>query len=118
MSKKSIARLNLHTPKGAAEGWKDDAFDKFDVDGKGSIDFTEFTFALAQTVMAYKKVDPSVEVIDCIKEVLTKTQEAQTEAKDGVAAVASGTKDEYETDAKRKALANKAEVEALHAKSE
>ena len=35
--KKGIAKLKLYQPKGAADGWKDDAFDKFDVTGDGEI---------------------------------------------------------------------------------
>ena len=36
--KRAITRLQIHEPKGSAEGWKDDAFNKFDVDGKGEIE--------------------------------------------------------------------------------
>ena len=116
--KKMIACLDLHRPEGAAEGWKDDAFDLFDVDKQGSIEPREFNFAMAQTLFSYRKQGRTdISALDCFKEVLGQTQKAQSAAKDQVQAVASGTKDEYVIDDKRKALAQSAEVTALHEKT-
>jgi len=116
--KKMITRLDLHRPEGAAEGWKDDAFDKFDVDAQGAISPQEFNFAMAQTLFSFRaagKTDMSA--LECFKHVLGITQEAQSAAKDAVEAVASGTKDEYAIDDKRHDLAVKAEVAELHART-
>ena len=115
--KKSIARLDLHRPEGAAEGWKDDAFDKFDVDGKGEIDYNEFCFAIGQTALAAHSQGRNLTALEIWKEVLSETQVAQTEAKNTVAAVDAGAKDEYSIDAKRKEKAQDANVAALHQKS-
>ncbi len=115
--KKSIARLDLHRPEGAAEGWKDDAFDKFDVDGKGEIDYAEFCFAIGQTALAAHAQGRNLTALEIWKEVLSETQVAQTEAKNTVAAVDAGAKDEYSIDAKRKEKAQDANVAALHQKS-
>jgi hypothetical protein len=118
--KRSILKLNLHRPEGAADAWKDDAFDKFDVAREGSISYSEFTFALAQTVLSERQQGLETSAMDCFKMVLSETQQAQTEAKEGeggVAAVAPGTYGYYDTENKRRTLANTADVEALHAKS-
>ena len=116
--KKAIPKMELHRPEGAADGWKDDAFDKFDVDNQGSIDYTEFNFVLAQTLFSYHANGrEDMTALECLKEVLGATQAAQTQAKDPIAQPDSGTKDEYEIEAKRKELALNAEVEELHAKT-
>jgi len=56
--------------------------------------------------------------LECLQEVLAETQKAQSAAKEEVKAVPAGTKDEYETDDKRRELAAAADVEALHAKTQ
>jgi len=117
--KKMITRLDLHRPEGAAEGWKDDAFDKFDVDGQGFISPREFNFAMAQTLFAYREAGKTdMSALECFKHVLGVTQQAQSTAKDAVEAVASGTKDEYAIDDKRHELAVKAEVTELHGRTD
>ena len=115
--KKSIARLDLHRPKGAADGWKDDVFDKFDVDNKGSVCYNEFCFAVAQTVFTYRTDGREMTAIEVLQEVLEATQEAQTAAKEEVEALGDGAKGEFEVEKQRQELANKAEVTVLHEKT-
>lgn len=114
--KKMITRLDLHRPEGAAEGWKDDAFDKFDVDKSDCITPREFNFAMAQTLFAHRAAgNVDLTALECFKEVLGYTQKAQTAAKDEVAIDQNDL--EYVNYEQRKELAAKAEVEALHQKT-
>ena len=115
--KRSISRLDLHRPKGAADGWKDDAFDKFDVDKKGFIHFGEFCYAIAQTIFTYRSEGRTLSAIECLQEVLEATQIAQTAAKAPIPAPRSGSKNEYGIEEQRKELAVAAEVTALHEKT-
>jgi len=115
--KKAIARLQIHDPKGSAEGWKDDVFNKFDVDGKGEVDYTEFCFAVAQTAYASAATGREVSAIDLLKEVISATQQAQTEAKNEIAMPKEGAKDEYAVMDQRNSLARSADVDALHDKT-
>jgi len=73
---------------------------------------------MAQTLFAHRAEGRfDLTPLDCFKEVLGHTQKAQSAAKEQVAALPSGAKDEYAVDEQRRELAQKAVVTALHEKT-
>ena len=79
--KKGIANLDLHAPEGTAPGWKDDAFDRFDVDKDGHVSYEELCFAIGMSVMSAKQRGEVMSAKECLSQVIFKLQETQTAAK-------------------------------------
>ena len=75
--KDGITKLKLEHPKGAVDGWKDAAFDRFDVRNDGEIRFDEFCFAIGMTVMAAKARGEQKTAMECFQSVLVEGGEAQ-----------------------------------------
>jgi len=71
----AIARLDLHAPEGTRPGWIKRAFDLFDVDGNGKIDFEELCFALGTTVMGAQAAGTFTSAKNCLHKVLFSPQE-------------------------------------------
>ena len=78
--KKGITRLQLHDPPGSAPGWKDDAFDRFDVDNSGFVDYNELCFAIGREVMSAKANGVKKTAKDCLQDVIGGLQQTQTAA--------------------------------------
>ena len=103
--KKGISKLQLHKPKGAAEGWKDDAFDRFDVTRSGSIDYDEFCFAIATLAFSAKARGETKTAMECFQEALGTLEETQSAAKEKVEKKAGSINDESNEEAARTAAA-------------
>ena len=73
--KKGIAKLGLHQPEGSAPGWKDDAFDRFDADGSGHVDYNEMCFMLGRQVLEAKAQGITKSAKECMQEVIGGLQE-------------------------------------------
>ena len=86
--KKGIARLGLHEPDGAAPGWKDDAFDRFDVDRNGYIDYNEMCFAMGREVLSAKARGERKTAKQCMQDVIGGLQATQSAAKEAAMAAA------------------------------
>jgi Ca2+-binding EF-hand superfamily protein len=71
----------LHQPTGSAPGWKDDAFDRFDADGDGVINFQEMCFALGMEIFSARARGEEKSAKDCMQEVIANLQAVQTTAK-------------------------------------
>lgn len=91
--KRGIAKLELHRPEGSAPGWKDDAFDRFDADGNGVIDFNEMCFALGMEIFGARARGEEKTAKDCLQEVIVNLQVVQTDAKKGAMATAKSKKE-------------------------
>jgi hypothetical protein len=87
------------------------------VRSRGVCSYTEFCFAVAQTAYASAATGREVSAIDLLKEVISATQQAQTEAKNEIAMPKEGAKDEYAVMDQRNSLARSADVDALHDKT-
>ena len=75
--KNGITKLEFEHPVGAVDGWKDAAFDRFDVSKDGEIRFDEFCFAIGMTVMAAKARGEQKTAMECFQSVLVHVGEAQ-----------------------------------------
>ena len=91
--KKGITRLQLHDPPGSAPGWKDDAFDRFDVDKSGFVDYNELCFALGREVMNAKANGIKKTAKECLQDVIGGLQQTQTAAKVAAMAAAKSNED-------------------------
>jgi len=103
--KKGISKLQLHKPKGAADGWKDDAFDRFDVSNTGHIDYNEFCFAIATLVMSAKARKEAKSALQCFQEAIGELEATQSAAKAQVDIQAGSINDEENEAAIREAAA-------------